>query len=204
MQRSILRLAVVILALVGGAGVSTAAAQTLVDRGYRAVEQTSEDMGPLSRSFRRVEPGLHQSGGQASTVYRRAGAPNKLYYIAPGITAEYDRSSYAWFEIQKDDWRLFQLIPPNTVFHLGPPPADAEAPLPAPNAIRDASVVDARVQGAVSEPAPAPAPNRTAIAAADRWASFDRFRQAQLKVVASALTLPETGEAPATDDAKVQ
>ena len=128
------------LAIFAGFAAAEARAQTLVQQGYRPVEQIVEDIDLLSTSYRRVEPGLGAQGGADTRVYRHINRPGKLYYIAPGITAEYDRSSYSWFRIDKKEWKLFQLIPPNTVFHVGPPPA-AEPPLDTrpPNMLREQS-----------------------------------------------------------------
>src|ERR1051325_8774640 len=91
---------VVCIAVLGAA--STAArAQTLRDRGYTPVEHMAGDTDRMERSLRYSEPGLGEQGGQNTNVFRRAGVPNKLYYISQGITAEYDVSQYTWLRITK-------------------------------------------------------------------------------------------------------
>jgi hypothetical protein len=140
-----IRAVAMVLAIVAAAH-GRVGAQTLTDRGYQPVDQITEDIDPLSRSLRRLDPGLAEQGGPASRVYRRAGHPHKLYYVEQGFTAEYDRSSYSWFRVTKKEWKLFQLIPPNTVFHLGLPRAQPQDPPARPNLLRES----ARVAGEAS------------------------------------------------------
>jgi len=162
---------------------TSADAQTVRARGYEPVEQTVADTDPLAVNMRRVEAGLQQQGGQSSSVFRRAGADNdKLYYVAPGIVAEYDRSSYMWFRVTKKRWKLYQLIPPNTVFHLGLPPPEPQ-PLP-PNALRTHRMVDAR-------PTSAPRADSDLEPLAAQWARYRAFHRTQHRALLDAIDAPQ-------------
>jgi hypothetical protein len=103
--------------------------QTLAERGYEPVDQVVDDVDPLAVSLRSREPGLDATG-QHHNVFRRIegdGADrDRLYFIHEGIVAEFDRSEYRAIIDEGSNRRLiYQLIPPNTVFHIGLPPADA-------------------------------------------------------------------------------
>lgn len=114
---------------------ASAAAQTMEQRGYRPVDQLHDDVDPLQRSLRVQESGLRTTG-ERHNVFRarlpqhaeggRPGA-SRLFYVAKGIVAEYDRSIYA---VDLRRRRILQVIPPNTVFHVGVPEAapDDQAP----------------------------------------------------------------------------
>ena len=164
-----------------------AAGQTVRDRGYEAVEQRVGDLDPLAINLRRVESGLREQGGQSSYVLRRPGEKKKMYYVAPGVVAEYDRSDYMWFRYkQREPWRLVQLIPPNTVFHLRLPPIEPE-PLP-PNAMRSRQLVDA-----------SPDLARRAIEPRDpqadyRWARYRAFQRTQRRALLEAIGGLDVGE----------
>ncbi len=90
--------------------------QNPVDEGFKPIEQIVGDIDPLSRSLRKLSPGLG-SVGQDTNVYQKN---DKFYYIHNGIVAEFDRSDYIRVQSRNSD-RIFQLIPPNTVFHFGLP-----------------------------------------------------------------------------------
>lgn len=128
------------------------AQQTLEERGYQAVEPMVQDRDPLAGGLRRLEAGLRSQGGQGSYVYRqKGGAPGqeKLFFIAPGIVAQFERSDYKLFEVQKDTYQVLPVIPANTVFHIGQPPAaPSSEPVPLSPIARQLRVdtrVDARV-----------------------------------------------------------
>jgi len=116
------------LALAGAATLLApvhAGAQTMEDRGYRPVDQLYEDVDPMQRSLRRRDAGLHTTG-ERQNVFRpsrstRGGAPARLLFVSEGVVAEYDRSIYA-FDLRSR--RAMPVIPPNTVFHIGVPPAE--------------------------------------------------------------------------------
>lgn len=90
--------------------------QNPVDEGFKPVEQIVGDTDPLRISQRKLYPGLG-TAGQDTDVYQKNG---KFYYIHNGIVAEFDRSDYIRYQSRKED-RIFQLIPPNTVFHFALP-----------------------------------------------------------------------------------
>jgi hypothetical protein len=108
------------------------------ERGYRPVDQLAEDVDPLQKSLRLHEDGL-QTTGERSNVFRprlpqdaggRAADQPRLLYVAEGVVAEFDRSIYA---IDLRRRRILQVIPPNTVFHVGVPEVDghdADKPTP--------------------------------------------------------------------------
>lgn len=111
--------------------ISSASAQSPTQRGFEPVEQQVEDTDPLSRSLRRVEPGLINNTGQDSRVFRKKGGEGqqggqgpgsspRYYYIGRGVVAEFDRSEYVRFGRQGE--YVAETIPPNTVFHIGYPP----------------------------------------------------------------------------------
>lgn len=85
------------------------------------VEPMTGDVGPLYRSLRKVDPGISTFGSQHGHVYRRADGRDGIVYVAPGVTATYDRSQYGLFEVQRNQFQVMQMIPPNTTFHIGLP-----------------------------------------------------------------------------------
>ncbi|MBI1371252.1 MAG: hypothetical protein GC159_00610 [Phycisphaera sp.] len=104
-----------------------ARAQSPRHEGFAPVEQGIADVDPLRDSLRQLAPGIGPVG-QESWIYQRvdpsgrAVRPDRLYLIAPGVVAEYDRSQY--IRITDDDRTyILQKIPPNTVFHIGLPTA---------------------------------------------------------------------------------
>lgn len=117
--------------------------QTVEQQGLVPVDQTIEDTDPLGVSLRQREGGLNIVGEQG-TVFRRLdsrpGDPrvsqqrsDKLYYISNGVVAEFDRSDYLKVtDTERGRSRVFQLIPPNTVFYIGKPPAPEAQAEPQP------------------------------------------------------------------------
>lgn len=134
--------------------------QTLQERGYRPVDQLVEDIDPLNRSFREREAGLYEFG-QHNNVFQRINPDphpfreqeqRRLYFINRGVVAEFDQSQYF---IVKDDERtaILQLIPPNTVFHIGLPdarPMDPETQQNIEQAPRMGEPVEQRIDGRIS------------------------------------------------------
>lgn len=101
-------------------------AQTLQQQGFKPVDPLIDDVDPLSTSLRQHGIELKVDGGGRQRLYRRTipGDPmtrrpeqEKFYLFDRGVTAEFDRSDYA----RSRKGRVFTLIPPNTVFHLGVP-----------------------------------------------------------------------------------
>lgn|GEM_PF-4314953 len=123
-----------------------ALAQTVEQQGLRPVDQMVEDIDPTQVSLRRENAGL-ATIGERQNVFRRivpdAGpyspGSQRLYFISYGIVAEFDRSQYGLLrKNDKPTGAILQIIPPNTVFHVG---------LPAP--IKPALDPDAIVPGMV-------------------------------------------------------
>lgn len=157
--------------------------QPMERRGYRAVDGLVEDMDPNARSLRQIQPGLRQQGGQqGANVYRKRGSDNgRLYYVTPGVVAEYDRSQYIGVE-NRGQFYIFQDIPPNTVFHIGLPPANEEAAPPPDSPYR----VDARIDARSDRSSSADAERATRSGSPD-WSSYARHRQAQRAAVIQAI-----------------
>ncbi len=157
---------------------AAASAQTPYQQGFEPVDRLREDIDPLQRSLRRVEQGLGQVG-QESNVYRRPDS-QRLYYIEPGVVAEFDRSEYFWFRTRRQGDVLVQAIPPGTVFHIGTPPAKTE-PVPPPD---HPLMVDARVHERLGGPARAQTPRD---AAHTTWLDYRAVRATQHQTVLSSL-----------------
>jgi hypothetical protein len=115
---------------------AAATAQTMPQRGYEPVDQTVEDIDPLGVSLRQREAGLNVTGEQGNVFRRidpRGPADNRLLLVNQGVFAEFDRSNYAaLIDRRNERVRIFQLIPANTVFHIGMPKAPTTGQLPAP------------------------------------------------------------------------
>lgn len=172
--------AVGIVIVLGAAMGAPGYAQTLPDRGFKAVDQTVGDTDPRARDLRKVEPGIGRSGGQASYVYRKKGS-DKLFYVDQGFVAEYDRSQYSWIYFKREKrWKLYQFIPPNTVFHL-------DFPRPPVAAEEDTNEIRQRLKS------PVPPPHRsegTIDPTADeevRWRRYRSMCQAQRRTVLETL-----------------
>lgn len=122
-----------------------AAAQTPAERGFVPVEQRVDDLDPLARSQRQVQNGIGYDG-RSSWVYRKPGDRDKLYYMRPGVTAEYDsRSEYVRIYDGYDRTRaIFQMIPSNTRFLIDPPTAKEPATVPRED---PPQMVQARIDG---------------------------------------------------------
>ncbi len=96
-----------------------------------AVEPGVQDVGPLSESLRRVEPGLHDPGFER--VYRlEAGAaapgaprpPARYMRVQGALHAVFPESVY----VRDREGRRVAVVPANTVFMIGEPPEPAAPP----------------------------------------------------------------------------
>lgn len=161
---------------------SLAVAQTpgeLKSRGFEPVDMQIADVDPLRRSIRKVAPGLGPIG-QESAVYRRTdGSDDRLYLVTPRYTASYDRSFYIKLISQRGNRATAMMIPPNTVYHIGPPARPYNEQNPAPDH-------PARVDTRLSPDAPDdltgnvdPRP--------DAWAVYSRAKHSHKRDVLSAL-----------------
>lgn len=121
-----------------------AAAQNAPGSGFRPVDPTVGDVDPLGISQRQLNNGFGAIG-QDSYTYRRTDDPSKLYYMQPGITAQFDRSQYGTYFDSQGNAMTLQQIPPNTVFFLGRPPGPPASPPPPPSPWMINGEVDGRV-----------------------------------------------------------
>jgi hypothetical protein len=181
MQAMLVRLATCCLL---AALAAPAAGQTVEAQGFRPVDQRVEDVDPLAVSLRQEQTGLRTTG-ERNNVFRRVDPfggddapvdPRRLYYISEGVVAEFDRSDYAALSL-RDRRVIVQLIPPNTVFHVGLPRTpqpitgfDARPPSPL--------LVSGRLDGQVN-----PA---TAASGPGRFADSPTFAQRQADYAATA------------------
>ena len=176
----------IVLGIAGGAH-----GQTVEQRGLRPVTQMSDDKDPLAGSLGHLEGGLGVSAGQSTFVYKGASSTgdgqDKFYFISPGVVAEYDRSQYGMFQVSKHVYRIYNLVPPNTVFHIGLPPEQAPAvSIPAPLSV-DRRVV-ARVDASVNAEWKTTADDAT-VESGDRrmWRRYLAYSQQNQQVVLKAL-----------------
>lgn len=164
-------------------------AQTLHERGYRPVDQTIEDVDPLQRSHRVIESGLRTTGGQ-SRLYQQIvpgqdpatqQRSDRLYYISQGFTASFDRTDYG---VQVRTGRSFAAIPPNTVFHLAPPPAVGEPPHQPDSPYRIDGRADQPIQRTFAPSIHLPR------GAPDNWDTYAATAAAQRRIVIEQLRAP--------------
>jgi hypothetical protein len=163
---------------------SATAQLTPTQQGLRPVQPMVADVDPLRQSLQRIQPGLGVFGQDSdSFVYRRVlpgGGldPNKVYYIQPGISAQFDRSSYVDFQIEKDTYTA-RVIPPNTLFFLGTPPVP-----PAPLQPDSPQLINAQVDGRADAVNAVPFPQDSDLAPNGEWmVNYKRFRESQRRGV---------------------
>lgn len=134
--------------------IASSHAQTLTEQGFRPVDTRVEDQDPLGRSFRVIEPGLATTGERTS-VYQRIlpggrgyerPRTQRLFFIAQGFMAEYDRSQYV--ANQRGD--IFAAIPADTIFHIAPP----REPFTAEPEELGVDQVDGRIDGHTTDTRP--------------------------------------------------
>ncbi len=117
-------------------------AQSLQQRGFEPVDQLRDDVDPLSNSLRRTGPGLATTG-ERQNVFRNSSTTNdRLYYIAKGVMAEFDRSDYAFTR----RGGILQLAPPNLVYRIDDPAKTS----PGKKVVLSDRLVDTRVDGRVT------------------------------------------------------
>jgi len=116
-------------------GAAPTAAQPVRD----PVDEGFADVGPLSSSLRRVEPGLRQAEG-FERVFRMPGAEQGFYRRQGGTTAVFDRSDYV-----ATPSGTVPIVPPGTVFHIGPVPGIDFALEPEAPRRRSPNLLSARV-----------------------------------------------------------
>jgi len=121
--------------------VSGAAAQTASP--LVPVDQRIEDVSPLGLSLREMQPTLREPNN-FQELYRFRGDDENLVRVQGGLYLVFQRSIYG----SDKKGNVFPLIPPNTVFYIGPPPgwavSSAERAV-ARNEVADAARIDDRL-----------------------------------------------------------
>lgn len=120
---------------------STATAQTVSP--LVPVDQRIEDVSPLGLSLREMQPTLREPNN-FQELYRFRGDDENLVRAQGGLYLVFPRSIY---EVDKKG-NVFPLIPPNTVFYIGPPPGwrvSSAMQAVARNEVADAARIDDRL-----------------------------------------------------------
>ncbi len=94
---------------------STATAQTVSP--LVPVDQRIEDVSPLGLSLREMQPTLREPNN-FQELYRFRGDDENLVRAQGGLYLVFPRSVYG----TDKKGNVFPLVPPNTVFYIGPPP----------------------------------------------------------------------------------
>ncbi|MHC4994828.1 MAG: hypothetical protein ACYTGQ_07195 [Planctomycetota bacterium] len=183
--------------------------QDLIRMGYEPVQRTVDDVDPLRKNLKKIEPGLANPGqSQGQTLWRKKPNPNnpndpnagKLYLFTRGQIVEYDRSRYGVTR----RGQIVPLRPDNLKFHIGAPmdpnaTGDASAPASVnPHRIQglDASVsvqpIRPQVASGAAQAADGPAynePSQRFRLERDRtiWVNYDRIRQTHHQGVLNSL-----------------
>lgn len=114
------------------------------------VEQTVGDVSPLSVSLRRLEVGLRQPVG-FDQVYRVTGEDGEDRFMRRhgGLRAVFPRSLYSTNRSQQSE----ALIPPNTVFQIGPRASTDPLPQDHPRVPDVLQAGDGAADGSAGQPA---------------------------------------------------
>lgn len=113
------------------------------------VESAIGDLSPLQVSIRKVEHGLAQPGN-FEQVFRYG---DGFLRVQGGLYAVFDSSVYA--ADREHHGRLMPLVPPGTMFYIGPPPDPAFTGPPGPRPGRVETRVDRKLDsGLVNTNAP--------------------------------------------------
>ena len=121
--------------------VSGAAAQTASP--LVPVDQRIEDVSPLGLSLREMQPTLREPNN-FQELYRFRGDDENLVRVQGGLYLVFQRSIYG----SDKKGNVFPLIPPNTVFYIGPPPGwavSAAVQAVARNEVADTARIDDRL-----------------------------------------------------------
>jgi hypothetical protein len=81
------------------------------------VDQRIEDVSPLGLSLRQMQPTLRQPNN-FQELYRFRGDDENLVRAQGGLYLVFQRSIYG----ADKKGKVYPLVPPNTVFYIGPPP----------------------------------------------------------------------------------
>ena len=114
MKTTVHLLAMILLATLATL-VSGATAQTLSR--LVPVDQRIEDVSPLGLSLREMQPTLREPNN-FQELYRFRGDDENLVRAQGGLYLVFPRSTYA----SDKKGNVYPLVPPNTVFYIGPPP----------------------------------------------------------------------------------
>ncbi len=82
------------------------------------VDQRIEDVSPLGLSLREMQPTLREPNN-FQELYRFRGDDDNLVRVQGGLYLVFQRSIYG----SDKKGNVYPLVPPNTVFYIGPPPA---------------------------------------------------------------------------------
>ncbi len=120
---------------------STATAQTPSQ--LVPVDQRIEDVSPLGLSLREMQPTLREPNS-FQELYRFRGDDENLVRVQGGLYLVFQRSIYG----SDKKGNVFPLVPPNTVFYIGPPPGwtvSAAVQAVARSEVADAARIDDRL-----------------------------------------------------------
>ncbi len=123
---------------------AAAAGQSPVADVAEPVEQAIGDVSPLSLSIRRVQPGLAQ-GANFDQVFRYG---DGYLRVQGGLYAVFDNSVYA--RDSKRQGRLNAVVPPGTMYYIGPPPEPPEVEPAQPSPDRVDGRVDLKLESRVA------------------------------------------------------
>ncbi len=134
------------------------------------VDQRIEDVSPLGLSLREMQPTLRDPNN-FQELYRFRGDDENLVRVQGGLYLVFQRSIYG----ADKKGNVFPLVPPNTVFYIGPPPAWAVSSAlraVAQEEIADAGRIDDRLDlrftpGLAGDTVTAAQPVRERVSAAD-------------------------------------
>ncbi len=114
------------------------------------VDQRIEDVSPLGLSLREMQPTLREPNN-FQELYRFRGDDENLVRAQGGLYLVFQRSIYG----SDKKGNVFPLIPPNTVFYIGPPPGravSAAVQAVARNEVADAARIDDRLDLRIPSP----------------------------------------------------
>ncbi len=107
------------------------------------VDQRIEDVSPLGLSLREMQPTLREPNN-FQELYRFRGDDENLVRAQGGLYLVFQRSIYG----SDRKGNVFPLIPPNTVFYIGPPPGwavSSAVQAVARNEVADAARIDGQL-----------------------------------------------------------
>ncbi len=107
------------------------------------VDQRIEDVSPLGLSLRQMQPTLREPNN-FQELYRFRGDDENLVRAQGGLYLVFQRSIYG----SDKNGNVYPLVPPNTVFYIGPPPGwmvSSAVQAVASSEVADAARIDDRL-----------------------------------------------------------